>query len=93
MATGCRGAGMSDGPVRVHVCGRLAVECGRTVVHEADLPARQGRRLWAYLVIHRLRRVSLDDLAMALWGDDGLCPLAWWGSRLNLGVSRRWWIR
>ena len=31
----------------------------------------------------------------ATWvgGTLGLCPLAWWGSRLILGVSRRCWVR
>src|SRR5215213_8298495 len=39
--------------VRVYVCGRLAVELGENVLREADFPARQGRRLWTYLVLHR----------------------------------------
>ena len=73
------------GPLRVYVCGRLAVEHGPTVVREADLPARQGRRLWAYLVGHRRWPVGPDALAAALWGDD--IPDAW-DVALNALVSR-----
>ena len=54
------------GPLRVYVCGRLAVEHGPTVVREGDLPARQGRRLWTYLVVHRRWPVGRDALAAAL---------------------------
>jgi len=76
---------MNDRPLRIYVCGRLAVECGEMVWREADLPARQGRRLWTYLVVHRLRPVSRDDLAVALWGDD--VPDAW-DPTLSALVSR-----
>ncbi len=61
------------------------MEHGTTVLREADLPARQVRRLWAYLVLHRVRPVGRDDLAVALWGDD--VPDAW-ASTLNALVSR-----
>lgn len=71
--------------LRVYVCGRLAVEAGPVLVREADFPARQGRRLWAYLVLHRRHPVGRDDLATALWGDD--VPDAW-DSTLNALVSR-----
>lgn len=61
--------------VRIYLCGRLAIESGRRVVTERTLPARQGRRLWAYLVLNRRRPVSRDDLAGAIWGDE--IPDAW----------------
>jgi len=71
--------------LRVYVCGRLAIEHGATVVREAELPARQGRRVWAYLVLHRRWPVGRDALAAALWGDE--IPDAW-DATLNALVSR-----
>jgi DNA-binding SARP family transcriptional activator len=61
--------------LRVYVCGRLAVEFGPVVVPEAAFPARQGRRLWAFLVLHRQQPVGRADLAEAVWGD--AVPDAW----------------
>ena len=61
--------------VRGYVCGRLAIELGETVLHEADFPARQGRRLWTYLVLRRRWPVGRDELAGAIWGD--AVPDAW----------------
>lgn len=53
---------------RVQVCGRLAVELdGRRV--EGDLPGRQGRLAFVYLVVNRAREVGRDELADALWPD------------------------
>lgn len=57
-------------PLRIYVCGRLAVETGDVVVREADFPARQGRRLWTYLVLNRRLPVGRAELADAVWGDD-----------------------
>jgi SARP family transcriptional regulator, regulator of embCAB operon len=72
-------------PLRVYVCGRLAIEHGALVRGEAAFPARQGRRLWAYLVLHRRLPVGRDDLAEAVWGDD--VPDAW-DTALSVLVSR-----
>jgi DNA-binding SARP family transcriptional activator len=52
---------------------------------ESAFPARQGRRLWAYLVLHRRLPVGREDLAAAVWGDnipDG------WDPALNALISR-----
>ena len=76
---------MCDGPLRLYLCGRLAIEQGRTIVTERDFPARQGRLVWAYLVLHRKRPVGREDLAEALWGDD--IPDRW-DSTINGVVSR-----
>jgi DNA-binding SARP family transcriptional activator len=57
-------------PLRVHVCGRLAVESGEVVLRERDFPARQGRRLWVYLVLNRRLPVGRVELAEAVWGED-----------------------
>jgi DNA-binding SARP family transcriptional activator len=62
---------------KVQLCGRLVVELdGRRV--EDELPGRQGRLLLAFLVTHRLRTVTRDELLDALWPtgrDGGLAPL------------------
>jgi DNA-binding SARP family transcriptional activator len=51
---------------RIWLCGPLRVELdGRRV--EALLPARQGRLLFAYLVLRRRRPVGRDELVEALW--------------------------
>jgi DNA-binding SARP family transcriptional activator len=76
---------MSDRPLRLYLCGRLAIEHGETVVAERDFPARQGRLVWAYLALHRKRPVGREDLAEALWGDD--IPDRW-DSTINGVVSR-----
>lgn len=60
---------------RIYVCGRLAVEAGDLLVREEVLPGRQGRLLWAYLVLHRRGPVGRLDLAEAIWGD--AMPDAW----------------
>lgn len=72
-------------PLRIYVCGRLAIERGATVIRETGFPARQGRRLWAHLVLHRLRPISRENLAEAVWGDE--LPEAWHVA-LNTLVSR-----
>ena len=59
---------MASPPVRIQVCGRIAVETGGAR-REDDLPGRQGRLVLAYLVIHRHEPVSLDALTEALWGE------------------------
>src|SRR5262249_19120120 len=62
---------------RVQLCGRLAVSVnGRRV--EAELPGRQGRLLFAFLTLHRLRPLSRSEVVEALWEDGhdgGLAPL------------------
>jgi SARP family transcriptional regulator, regulator of embCAB operon len=52
--------------LRIQICGALAIEDngGRL---DQRLPGRQGRLLFAYLVVHRHRPVSRDELAEALW--------------------------
>lgn len=66
---------------RIQLCGRVAVELdGRRV--ERDLPGRQGRLLFVYLVLNRLRPVGRSELVEALWpakpppgADSGLSAL------------------
>jgi DNA-binding SARP family transcriptional activator/DNA-binding CsgD family transcriptional regulator len=50
----------------IGLCGRLTVEIdGRRL--ERALPSRQGRLLFAYLVLHRERAVARRELIEALW--------------------------
>lgn len=57
----------ADG-TRVQLCGAFAVELsGRRV--DGLLPGRQGRLLFAYLVLSRHQRVPRDALVDALWGE------------------------
>jgi DNA-binding SARP family transcriptional activator len=63
--------------MKVQLCGALAVTVdGRRV--ERELPGRQGRLLFAFLVRNRLRPVERSELVDALWPDGrdgGLAPL------------------
>ena len=71
--------------LRIYVCGRLAIEHDASVLLESAFPARQGRRLWAYLVLNRRQPVGREELAEAIWGDeipDG------WDPALNALISR-----
>ncbi len=76
---------MISPPLRIYICGRLAIERGPWVVREEAFPARQGRRLWVYLVLHHQWPVGRDDLASALWGEH--IPDTWDVS-LNALISR-----
>jgi DNA-binding SARP family transcriptional activator len=51
---------------RVQLCGRLVAELGGEPI-EDRLPGRQGRLLFAFLVVNRSRRVGRDELLDALW--------------------------
>jgi DNA-binding SARP family transcriptional activator len=52
--------------VRIQICGLLVVERDGQRL-DALLPGRQGRLLFAYLVVNRHRQVPRDELAEALW--------------------------
>ena len=60
---------------RIHLCGELAVEWDGDVV-TSRLPGRQGRLLFAYLVLHRDRPVRRDELEEALGGAQLAPPLS-----------------
>jgi SARP family transcriptional regulator, regulator of embCAB operon len=69
---------------RVQLCGTFAAELlGRRV--DNLLPGRQGRLLFAYLVVSRLLPVSRNSLIDALWGD---APPADVGGALNALISK-----
>jgi DNA-binding SARP family transcriptional activator len=71
--------------LRIAICGRLTIEHPAATILEAAFPARQGRRLWAFLVLNRRIPVSRDRIAGAVWGDD--IPEAW-DTTLNGVISR-----
>src|SRR5680860_1026051 len=51
---------------RIQLCGPLVVEW-RGERREAELPGRQGRLLFAFLVFNRSRVVTRDALVEAVW--------------------------
>jgi SARP family transcriptional regulator, regulator of embCAB operon len=57
---------LASSPVRIQLCGPLAVERDGQRL-DGLLPGRQGRLLLAYLVVNRHRQVPRDELAEALW--------------------------
>ena len=56
----------SSRPVRIQICGALAVECDGQRL-DGRLPGRQGRLLFTYLVVNRHRHIPRDEVAEALW--------------------------
>lgn len=63
------------GLLRLYVCGRLAIELGDVLIREGAFPARQGRRLWAWMVLRRLRPAGREEMALAVWGAE--LPDSW----------------
>jgi len=74
----------SSRAVRIQICGPLAIEAdGRRL--DADLPGRQGRLLFTYLVVNRHRQISRDELAEALWRESDPATV---DARLNPLLSK-----
>jgi DNA-binding SARP family transcriptional activator len=76
-------AGISK--LKVFLAGRVAVETDDGAVDESRFPGRQGRLVFAYLVVEQGRPVPRDQLAEALWGD---APPATWEKALAVLVSK-----
>ncbi|HKB29698.1 MAG TPA: hypothetical protein VKD26_02570, partial [Streptosporangiaceae bacterium] len=53
-------------PARIQLCGPTVIETGGERL-DSRLPGRQGRLLFAYLVLGRHRLTSRDELAGAIW--------------------------
>src|ERR1700749_3000628 len=62
-----------DWVAHIHLCGHLRLTMSGAA-QELALRGRQGRLLFAFLVLHRGRPVPRDALAVPLWGADGLPP-------------------
>ncbi len=65
------------GPAKIQLCGKLVVVIDGQRL-ENRLPGRQGRLLFAYLVVNRNRTLTRSHLLNALWPegqDGGLAPL------------------
>jgi DNA-binding SARP family transcriptional activator/basic membrane lipoprotein Med (substrate-binding protein (PBP1-ABC) superfamily) len=71
--------------LKVFLAGRIAVEVEGAVIDERHFPGRQGRLLFAYLVVEHARAVPRDELADVLWGD---APPATWDKGLSVLVSK-----
>jgi SARP family transcriptional regulator, regulator of embCAB operon len=71
--------------VRIYLTGRLMIETESGLLDEEDLPARQGRIAFAYLVLNRRRPVPRLELGTALWGDS---PPEAWEASLSALLSR-----
>src|SRR5919197_2051223 len=54
---------------RIQLCGRLVVVLDGRRVEDA-LPGAKGRLLFAYLVLNRDRRMSRDELLVAVYGEE-----------------------
>jgi SARP family transcriptional regulator, regulator of embCAB operon len=63
------------GSVKVSLLGSVSIEGGRRRVEERQLPGRQGRLLFAYLLCERERPVPRDEPADVIWGD--ALPATW----------------
>jgi SARP family transcriptional regulator, regulator of embCAB operon len=56
--------------MRIQVCGPIVVEDGNRRL-ESSLPSRQGRILFAYLVVHRQQLTARSEIIDALWPTGG----------------------
>ena len=61
--------------VRVGLAGQMLLTAGDRTVDEEALGGRRGRVLFAYLVAERNRRVTREELADVLWGEE--LPQTW----------------
>jgi DNA-binding SARP family transcriptional activator len=64
-----------DPMLRIYLAGEVAIEYGEALLREADLPGRQGRLAFVFLVAERERAVPQAELAELLWLDD--LPPSW----------------
>lgn len=71
--------------LRIHLTGRLAVIGPAGTLDEDELPGRQGRLLFTFLVLHGRHPVSRDALAEVVWATP---PPTSWEPLLKSSVSR-----
>jgi DNA-binding SARP family transcriptional activator len=80
-------------PTKIQLCGPYIVELdGRRI--ELALPGRQGRLLFAYLVLNRDRPIGRSELIEAVWSQepprDPADALAALLSKVRTALSNRW---
>jgi len=71
--------------LRIYLAGNVAIEDGDELVPERRLPGRQGRTLFAILVLERDHATPADGLADLLWDAD---PPGSWATALRALVSK-----
>jgi basic membrane protein A and related proteins len=71
--------------LRISLAGRVSISGDGVLIEEERLPGRQGRFVFAYLVIEKGRSVTRDELAEALWGGT---PPATWEKALGVIASK-----
>ncbi|HEX6508344.1 MAG TPA: BTAD domain-containing putative transcriptional regulator [Chloroflexota bacterium] len=71
--------------LRIYLTGPICVEWGQRLLGERQLPRRQGRLAFAFLIVERDHPVSLEELADVLWPKER--PAAW-ESALRALVSK-----
>jgi SARP family transcriptional regulator, regulator of embCAB operon len=71
--------------LKVSLAGHVAAESGDGPLREARFPGRQGRLLFACLVVAQGKQMARGEIAEALWHED---PPASWESALRLLVSK-----
>jgi len=54
---------------RIQLCGRIVIDLDGLRL-EAGLPGRQGRLIFVYLAANRMRAVTRDELAAAIWPEE-----------------------
>jgi DNA-binding SARP family transcriptional activator len=74
-----------DQPVRVYLCGGLAVRDGSTLLGPSDFAGPQAELVFAVLALNHLRPVATSELADAVWAEHA--STAWRGT-LRALVSR-----
>jgi predicted ATPase/DNA-binding SARP family transcriptional activator len=71
--------------LKVGLCGGVALEVDGRRIPDSSFAGRQGRLVWAYLVLERHRSVHREELAELLWPDR--LPSSWTSS-LSVVVSK-----
>src|SRR4051794_8834145 len=67
------------------LAGRVSIEAGDVLIDEGRFPGRQGRLVFAYLVVEQGRPIPHEELAEALWGER---PPVTWKKALAVIVSK-----
>lgn len=71
--------------MKISLAGRFAAESGDVALSALQFPGRQGRLLFACLVVAEGKQTTRGELAEALWQDN---PPVTWESALRLLVSK-----